>query len=581
MRAGVLDATAIRRARERCLATGEIRPDLRAPIRFSWLRSRSGAVPREPSFRIETDLDVDTRLCRAARPVFDRLATRLADTRTSLFLANERAVLVRRWADTPDLVRRLDRACSVPGAVLAEADVGTNGVGTVAETGEPLSVSGPEHWGEGYQALACAGAPIRNRVTGRIAGVLTVTSPREDGHPALLALAAEAATEIEAELVALASQKERALLDAFLTATRRPSQAILAASGRLVITTPAAARVLERIDQSLLWERIAGAERTGRPSALVLEQDGGAIEVRLRPQADGTEGVVAEFRPARPSARSAAAGQASTLVGWVGEHPATLAAARAARSAVVAGRGIVVHGEPGVGKLALVQAAWAERGESVQVLDAALEGADGNAAWLRALRDALHGPSPVTLRHAELLGARAARAIAALVDDVGSARLAITVTGGVVDLPPAVRSLVVRVAPQPIELLPLRHRAEDLRALVAHFAQGRRRFGSDAMQVVRRQSWPDNVRELRQLVEETCASGHGEVRTAELPPRLRTRSAQRRMTRIEEVELSALLSALRESGGNKSRAAELLGVSRSTVYRKLEASGVDLDARAW
>ena len=45
------------------------------------------------------------------------------------------------------------------------------------------------------------------------------------------------------------------------------------------------------------------------------------------------------------------------------------------------------------------------------------------------------------------------------------------------------------------------------------------------------------------------------------------------MSRLEEVELSALLRALAESGGNKSRAAELLGVSRSTVYRKLATIG--------
>ena len=166
-------------------------------------------------------------------------------------------MLLLRWADTPDLGRRLDRACSIPGAIIDERRVGTNGVGTVLKTGLPLAVTGPEHWADGYQSLACAGAPIRNRITGRVEGVLTVTCEHADNHPVVLPLVHEAACDIERELTIAASQRERELLDIFLLATRRTNRPVMAVSHGIVIATPAASRYVERIDQSLLWEHIA------------------------------------------------------------------------------------------------------------------------------------------------------------------------------------------------------------------------------------------------------------------------------------------------------------------------------------
>ena len=105
-------------------------------------------------------------------------------------------------------------------------------------------------------------------------------------------------------------------------------------------------------------------------------------------------------------------------------------------------------------------------------------------------------------------------------------------------------------------------------------AAGRRRFSSGALDLLVRYDWPDNAREVGQVVERLCdADRRGDVLPDELPAALRLGSSKRLLSRLEEVELSALLRALAESGGNKSRAAELLGVSRSTVYRKLASMG--------
>jgi DNA-binding transcriptional ArsR family regulator len=296
--------------------------------------------------------------------------------------------------------------------------------------------------------------------------------------------------------------------------------------------------------------------------------------------------VVVEFRPRRRAELAAGAGGRASprLAGWVGRSDAWCTAVRAVVPAVAGRRGVVVSGESGTGKLSLLRCAAIADGASPVVFDAALEAIDGTSAWVNEVRAALGNPArPVILRHVELLSEPAAQALAAVVETDAStapAILGVTVCGTLETLPLPVRSLVRRVAPVTIDVPPLRHRREDVRELVAHFTAGRRRWTPPALQLVVRQDWPDNVRELQQLVESVCAVGCSrEVVLDDLPPDIRARSARRSMSRIEEVGLVALLAALREAGGNKARAAEILGVSRSTVYRKLASGGFDVDHR--
>ena len=61
----------------------------------------------------------------------------------------------------------------------------------------------------------------------------------------------------------------------------------------------------------------------------------------------------------------------------------------------------------------------------------------------------------------------------------------------------------------------------------------------------------------------------------DLPADVRSTAFRRRMSRFEQSETAAILDALSEVGGNKKAAAGLLGISRSTLYRKLEAAGLD------
>ena len=137
-----------------------------------------------------------------------------------------------------------------------------------------------------------------------------------------------------------------------------------------------------------------------------------------------------------------------------------------------------------------------------------------------------------------------------------------------------------------IHLPPLRERPEDILPLCEHFlaaaaAQtGKRIVGlqEPAKKVLLAYAWPGNVRELANLVERAVALAEGEmIRIEDLPPAIRDRkpadtlgSAFSRGLTLNELEREYIERVVRAEGGNKTRAAQKLGLDRKTLYRKLE-----------
>jgi DNA-binding NtrC family response regulator len=129
-----------------------------------------------------------------------------------------------------------------------------------------------------------------------------------------------------------------------------------------------------------------------------------------------------------------------------------------------------------------------------------------------------------------------------------------------------------------IHLPPLRERTADIPLLVEHFLGGRN-VSPDAMAVLATYPWPGNVRELRNALERAATLAAGpEIRVEDLPPRIRdagnaavrVADASRRNLPLRDLERAYILEVLRQTGGNKSRAADILGLDRKTLYRKLD-----------
>jgi DNA-binding NtrC family response regulator len=131
-----------------------------------------------------------------------------------------------------------------------------------------------------------------------------------------------------------------------------------------------------------------------------------------------------------------------------------------------------------------------------------------------------------------------------------------------------------------LRLPPLRERPEDVPLLAEHFVA---RFGrpsaavsAQAMELLRAWRWPGNVRELEQAVARALALSSGaEVLAENLPPAIRAEGRSPVAGRpgerptLQELERRYAMEVLSETGGNKSRTAEVLGIDRKTLYRLL------------
>jgi DNA-binding NtrC family response regulator len=125
----------------------------------------------------------------------------------------------------------------------------------------------------------------------------------------------------------------------------------------------------------------------------------------------------------------------------------------------------------------------------------------------------------------------------------------------------------------------LRDRHEDIPGLIAHFL---RRFGKDysltpeTLGVMMNYDWPGNVRELENAIERAVALGSGPILHAgDLPSNLQYGASERmpqgdELLPLDELERRAILRALREVSGDKLAAARLLGIGKTTLYRKLK-----------
>jgi transcriptional regulator with GAF, ATPase, and Fis domain len=155
------------------------------------------------------------------------------------------------------------------------------------------------------------------------------------------------------------------------------------------------------------------------------------------------------------------------------------------------------------------------------------------------------------------------------------------------------QDLYYRLMVFPISLPPLRDRREDIPALAAHFLKRYADeyrvelpgFTQDALDALASYNWPGNIRELENEIQRLviqAESGHW-IETTDLSPRLRkiegtiTRIAPQKGTlreMMDQVERWLLTEALRDHGGNKTKTAVTLGITREGLHKKLAKFGV-------
>jgi two-component system response regulator HydG len=164
------------------------------------------------------------------------------------------------------------------------------------------------------------------------------------------------------------------------------------------------------------------------------------------------------------------------------------------------------------------------------------------------------------------------------------------------------KDLYFRLSVVNLKLPPLRERREDIPLLAMHFLERTRRgegsshvFSEEVLRLLTKYDWPGNVRELKNAIERACSLSSGPVlhivdlptqlqefhmlhREAKLPggdgPGGERANEDGALVSLADTEKQAILSTIRQLNGDKLMAAKLLGIGKSTLYRKLKEYGL-------
>lgn len=576
----------------------------------SWERSQQAGIDSSHPLPVYTEIDTGSRLTHCALPVLERLGADTADLPLVIALTDARARLVRRIDSSGAVARLLDRVQFAPGFSYAEDQVGTNGVGTALESGRSFSVVGPEHFSEHLHAFACTGAPILDPLTGRVEGVLDITSLTQAWNPIMHTLVRSAATDIGRNLLQHRSQAQQAIFEAYIRADARDGRQAVLAFGDSVFMANAAAQKLFAPDEQLVIREHAAfvLARRDRAGDTVSLPSGRRVRVHgTRILAgSGTMGMVVVAELVDRLAESPSTAGADTLLPTPsmastatrqiagdlhrphspiarGTSPAWIRTCGELAQALHSRKPTLVLGETGAGKFTLLNELFHGAfpgGRSMSFdanqvavpagpeLDALIGGRDEPTLYIIRNIDEAHTDAIDRIESAiTALGARHPNAsFAATLSDCSLDS----------DLPFHALLGHFEVA---VTVPPLRHRTEDLTLIVNRLlgelaSQRTVRISPAAMRLIGCYSWPRNVTQLREALHHALRRRPvGELQTDDLPSYCHT-TARRTLTAIETAERDAIVTAIRDAGGNRQLAAQNLGIARSSLYRKLKAYGI-------
>lgn len=589
-------------------------------VAASWERSQAAGVDvSQPHSAFAGEVDTSSLLVRCAQPVLAQLEADTADMPLVIALTDSRARVVRRIDSSTAVARLLDRVDLAPGFDYSESTMGTNGIGTVFEAGQPVSVIGPEHFSENLHLFACTGAPVIDPVTGRVEGVLDVSTLADVWSPVMHTLVKSAAKDIARNLLMDRSQSQHAIFDTYLRVTARSArQAVFAFGESIFMANLAAQQLFDADEQRTLREHATFLMASRERASDILALSGGQRLVHIRGTRilagsavagmvvvaeivpDRQAGSPAEFNEHRLPPIAVATATTSQIVGGLagprdsvvgGRSPAWLRACEELRNALEQEKPTLVVGERGVGKFTLTAELFQSvypGGRSLSV-DANQLGVHGPPSDIQSLLTSPDQPTLHIIRdldQASTDGADRLEAyfsaveqltgpvwVVATVADPGAATF-----GGSADSDLPFGELLHHFDAS-IVLPPLRCRTDDLPAITSALLrsiapQRKVRLSPEAQRLIARYSWPRNVAQLREaLVHALRRRPVGEIQEHDLPGYCQTVS-RHALTPLEIAERDAIVAALQDSNGNRVAAAANLGMSRSSLYRKLKTYGI-------
>lgn len=539
----------------------------------SWLRSKAaiGMPERVTEVPVVAEDQLDDSLLEVLHAPMASFARSLEGTGVGLLLADPQGRILDRWAANTSGLDHLDRVGTVRGAVLAEEVVGTNGVGTVIASRRLTQVVANEHFSEFYRTAVCTGAPLFHPISGELLGAVTLSCDAVPQTELLQALIRTLTANLEQHMMTMEQPGTRQLLDEFLRLARAGSAPVIGFGAQGLLVQNASASQFSPVDFHLIRQAAAEADSRGRA---IGETSVGKVQLRIE-RFPGAGNILVRVTPASQRNFTASVPRLRTAVPLVGrsnEWRETLAQISRARTT---SRPLLIVGEPGSGKtsLAIGQSYRpAQPALDVAIMDSGAIPMVGTRRWFERLEQHIEDHHRIVIRNIDSPEQRTFDGIRAVVAALPQANR-VTLTATVSDEREG-RELALSLGAHLVPAPPLREHPNDIAALWAHFAE-REHPGSkisldpETLRALQRYTWPGNLRELQTLVADILSRRKfGTVTLEELPEAIRS---PRTTGLIERAEEEAIRRALLEAGGNRLRAAEILGVSRATVYRKMKS----------
>lgn len=574
-------------------------------------------------------------LRRATLATMTRIGDLLSGTEAMLLLTNSDGVIVETVGDNSTL-SRANKINLTVGGVWSEDASGTNGIGTALWTGQPVYVHGEEHFCEGMKAWSCAAAPIRDPIDHSIIGVINLSGLTAIFQKHNAAFAATAARDIELVLEQEQSFLNIRLMNAIIGKYPAHAQdaseglAIVDRFGRLIFSRNSGVNV-GRPDHDLglgarFLELPDGISEAKIFAALpkqhccedirLIEIDGqvkGAALVFKPNTSVGARVTHALPHPTATALPGIVIGKTGLKI--VGNSDAILAALDTANRIASVNEPTLIEGQTGVGKELFARLIHSRMhpesfhlfrpincsamdpqmfGKALrQPLETGMTGplcldeigetsAETQLVLLRVLEEhltRLHDPDQpeAPLRVVSLTNRT-------MLDEVEAGRFR--------------RDLFYRLSTVILTIPPLKDRGEDVLLIAEHFNRkisiesGRDLLilGSEVQDALMTHPWPGNVRELRNLISGLhCLAKSRTVKLDDLPTEIAAPPAPKNTlldsavaqghglasaASLKHAEVMLIENSLQQHHGNISKAAIALGISRPTLYRKIQTYGV-------
>lgn len=536
----------------------------------------------------------------AAEPEVEQLFLRLVDSEYLIALASAEGVMMLFRCDY-QFLGGMSKVGVLPGSVWTEDRQGTNGIGTCIIEQKPTTIVGDQHFGLNTKPLSCMTSPVFGP-DGRLECVINVTSGKSNdprSERIVQDIVQRAARRIENRYFDRIHRNNRVIRVAQDISTGDLAEEgrialddhghIIAGSSHLktLVNRPLDKIVGNPVDGLFSFGEALDSIRPGHPVSLRTGTKSLQAVVK-GPEAAQTSRPAIASRDARAATTLTAAKLAGVDEAFFLSDPTTEMALQRAHRLLDAGLPLFISGEHGTGKTMFAQKVarncLTNEGDLVFLDCASLDDTKAPDVFLGLG----HGSRPVILLldNIESLGAAGQTALQTLLENdlqLGT-KLLTVISVSSTDLATIMREgtiqprLLTRLKGGAISREPLRARAdlnECIKEFLAHECKALGEedisLGTEVEAVLQAYHWPGNLRELRMALRHAVVLTDGlTIDLEHLPEEIVAEISGKDLTARSQAEASRIEAALRFNDGNVTRTARYLGMSRATLYRKIE-----------